>query len=403
MYVNQSSQWVPQQGDLPGSVVFPVDVGVTAGPDTALRLSRALALARWRSPAGLGFIATVPLILMARNIWNLITGTAPSNNPVFDLVKVYVGLLVVSVVIGLLVTGVQLLRRNPYITTYAYPGAQMSARLWPDALELSLASGTRRIAFHEIREVRPLAGAIFLRSNGAPVLVLPHELIPPAALELMGRSPDSSAGSKSSFTFAGRPLPLAGLAVVVSLAIVVALALIFRPHRSTSPATTQATTTQESAGRSTTAAPAVALPDPCALTVEQQQGFGFIEDWKSTDWPNHHACQWKMQDGGQQRPYTWARVTVSVSPFTKDDQTKYETTPYAVKPAGNIVPAEGYFQRPKGSGYDYIGTCIIVWPTSYGTAHLVLGIQDITRTADVDALKRATEQFTDAVFATLPR
>ncbi|WP_297616144.1 hypothetical protein [Nocardia sp.] len=332
---------------------------------------------------------------MARRIWEVIIGAAASTNPVIGLIELYLGLLGVCVVIGLIITGVQLLRRNSYVTTYAYPGAVMAVRYWPDALELILPTGTRRVAYQQIRELRPMAGAMFLRPHGAPAIALPTELVPPAAFELVGRPPGSSVGSRVNAVIAGKPLLGAAVVLGVSLVVVAAIVVAVQPHKSTASdaASTTATATE----------PAATLPDSCVLTIEQQQAYGFIKQWPSDTAPHYHHCEWDLDHGDHSRPYDWARVTLSTDPFTHNDSTKDETTPYPVKAVGNIVPARGDLVRPKENRYSYHVTCIITWPTSYGAAWIEIGRSNSLGTPDVDALKRSAEQLADTLFANLPR
>ncbi|MFE3195596.1 hypothetical protein ACFXHA_41800 [Nocardia sp. NPDC059240] len=158
-----------------------------AEADTAMRLSRATALARWRSPAGLGFIATIPLILMVRHIVDLVVGVSRSGSWALELAGLYLGLLAVTIVIGALLTAVAMVRRSRAVMAYATPGATMTTRYQRDSLELTLATGTSVIAFGQIRELFAIGDSVFLRVRGARGIALPRELFPEAALQLMGR------------------------------------------------------------------------------------------------------------------------------------------------------------------------------------------------------------------------
>lgn len=163
------------------------EVTVVADADSALRLSRTMALARWRSPAGWGLLATIPLILMARRIANIFDAATRSDSWVLDLVGVYFGLLVFTIVIAALVTVVQMIRRGRRVEAYAYAGASMSIRYQQDSLELRLATGTSVAPFLQIKDLIAIGDGVYFRSQGTAAVALPRELFPPQALALMNR------------------------------------------------------------------------------------------------------------------------------------------------------------------------------------------------------------------------
>ncbi|WP_051151570.1 serine/threonine-protein kinase [Nocardia niigatensis] len=153
---------------------------------TISRMNRAIALAKWRSPRSWALMATIPLILMARRIIGMIAGAA-ENGPIYVLVA-YFGVLAAVIVCGGLATGIQMLRRDKRIAIYAPEGSVVAARYHQDSLDLHLADGVTTIPYAEITELFTLAGAKWIRQRGKHARALPQELVPPAALLLIGRA-----------------------------------------------------------------------------------------------------------------------------------------------------------------------------------------------------------------------
>ncbi|UGT39533.1 YncE family protein [Nocardia yamanashiensis] len=184
---------------------------VVADSESGLRLSRTAAVARWRSPAGLGFVAAVPLILMGRRIFNVVAAASRSDAWVLDLIELYFGLLAVTVVIGLLLTVVQMFLRNRRVMAYASPGAVMTVRYLRDSLEVELVTGTTVIAYDRIRDFFAIGGTVYLRARGTHGITLPRRLFPEQALRLMGRQFDGDG------TGCRRAIVLGSAAVVAVL------------------------------------------------------------------------------------------------------------------------------------------------------------------------------------------
>ncbi|MRH93499.1 hypothetical protein GFY24_39895 [Nocardia sp. SYP-A9097] len=195
---------------------------VVADRDTVLRLSRATAVARWRSPAGLGFIAAIPLILMGRRIVEVVSAAGRADLWFLDLIVVYFGLLAVTVVIGVLVTGVRMMRRDGRVMAYAAAGSTISVRFQRDSLELGLATGTNVVAYNDIRDLFAVGGSVFLRVRGSHGVALPRELFPEAAFQLMGRR----LGGRRAVGI---------VAAVVAVVLVVAVGAWVLVHRNDSP------------------------------------------------------------------------------------------------------------------------------------------------------------------------
>lgn len=176
---------------------------VVADSESGLRLSRTAAVARWRSPAGLGFVAAVPLILMGRQIFNVVAAASRSDAWVLDLIELYFGLLAVTVVIGLLLTVVQMFLRNRRVMAYASPGSAMTVRYLRDSFEVELVTGTTVIAYDRIRDFFAIGGTVYLRARGAHGIALPRRLFPEQALRLMGRQLDGDGAWRRRATVLG--------------------------------------------------------------------------------------------------------------------------------------------------------------------------------------------------------
>lgn len=171
----------------PNSLALPLEVSVVSDAETTRCLSRVLALARLRSPYTWGFVLLLPLILMSRRFIEVfIAANSPGWN-VSDLFVSYFGLLAVTVVMSLLLTGIQLIKRNASIAAYTAPGTAISARFQQDSLELILTTGTSTIPYGKIKDLITVGGGVLLRERGTRGLALPRGLFPAEALDLMGR------------------------------------------------------------------------------------------------------------------------------------------------------------------------------------------------------------------------
>lgn len=146
-----------------------------ADRDSAKRLSRAIALARWRSPTGLLFVAGVPLILMSRNIVDVVTNAGEGTGWA-SLLAVYAGLLAVTVVIAVAVTAGAMLRPNQQVQAYAFPGARIAVLCQRDSLYIELATGAQTVLYRQLKDIFGIGCAVFVRSQGV-ALALPRELI----------------------------------------------------------------------------------------------------------------------------------------------------------------------------------------------------------------------------------
>ncbi|MRH88638.1 hypothetical protein GFY24_14495 [Nocardia sp. SYP-A9097] len=174
---NQSAQ---QSG--PGA---PIECTYVADSTTALRLSRAMELARWRSPRTWVMVAVLPLVIMSRHIFDLITGAGQAHSGVFGILGVYFALLVLAVVIVALITGVRMMKRNPLVTAYASAGMPMGVRYSPGTMEVSLASEIRTIDYPGIKDVAFFRRSVFIRPENGHEFAIPRELVPEFAAELL--------------------------------------------------------------------------------------------------------------------------------------------------------------------------------------------------------------------------
>ncbi|MGV9836500.1 hypothetical protein ACWDUL_20255 [Nocardia niigatensis] len=147
-----------------------------ADEHTGLALSRALVLARWRSPAGWAMLAAIPLILMAKHALQVISGAVDSETPVLDFIRTYLVLLAATAVIALVITALQWVRCPAAVRAYAKPGSSMTIRYFEQSFEIELVTRTIRVDYAQIRELTRVGEAMYLRVKGGPALALPQEL-----------------------------------------------------------------------------------------------------------------------------------------------------------------------------------------------------------------------------------
>ncbi|MRH88634.1 hypothetical protein GFY24_14475 [Nocardia sp. SYP-A9097] len=121
---------------------------------TALRLSRALEIVRWRSPKIWGYVAALPLVIMARHIFDLVTGESLKGSALLGIVGVYLAVLVLAIIVVALITGVRMMKVNPQIRTYAATGASLWARYGGEAMEVPSTAGFSTISYTQIKEGR---------------------------------------------------------------------------------------------------------------------------------------------------------------------------------------------------------------------------------------------------------
>ncbi|MEV6069808.1 YncE family protein [Nocardia sp. NPDC052001] len=152
---------------------------------TALRLSRVIELDRWRSPRTWAIVAALPLVVMARHIFELVTGAGRSDTGPLGLLGAYIALLIPAAIIVALITGVRMMKKNPLVTAYSSVGLPMRVRYGRTAMEVSLTSGTATIDYTGIKGVTFFGGAALLHREFGSSLALPRELFPASALNLI--------------------------------------------------------------------------------------------------------------------------------------------------------------------------------------------------------------------------
>ncbi len=180
--MQQPYQSNPSNGNPP---TLPLEVRVVADRSTAAQLTRATVLGRWRSPRTWAYIATIPLVLMARVIILVILNTSRSGPA--NLFVTYFGLLLVTIVFAVLITALRMVRPLRQVVEYASPGSTITVRYQQNSLDVVLTNRTVSIDYGKIVELYVIGNAVHLRPRGMHPISLPRELFPDAALNLMRR------------------------------------------------------------------------------------------------------------------------------------------------------------------------------------------------------------------------
>ncbi|MET8422570.1 hypothetical protein [Nocardia sp. NPDC004860] len=355
---------------------LPIEVTVVSDADTTRRLSRVLALARLRSPYTWGFILLIPLILMSRRFIEVFIAANSPGWSVSNLFVSYFGLLAVTIVMGLLLTGIQMIKRNPSIAAYTAPGTPVSARFHQDSLELLLATGTTSIPYGKIKDLFGIGGGVFLREQGTRGLALPRELFPDKALDVMGRQlpghvadglsgplvePARAPTAAQSHPPAKRDRKLMLVAAAGGLVVVAVIAVVAVSQRSSDSAVDTQSRQQISPASS---APFVPLPNPCALPSDQMQRFGFIRQVLNEDAQTQRRCEWYTNHNSDDRQYDSARV------FLRTKRMADQSSPRPVR-IGDAIDGQEFVEVDDPGTNHYV-MCYVVWPTSYGFVRLEL-------------------------------
>ncbi|MBL1075184.1 hypothetical protein JK358_12355 [Nocardia sp. 2] len=172
----------------PGGPAFPVDCAYVADARTARRLVRATEWARWRSAKMWIFVATVPLLLMARRIVEILRHAADTGDSPLQLIGVYFMLFAAALVVGLAATGIRTLRRNPGIEAYAAAGTELRVRYQQDAMELPPATGYSTLEYQQITDFLAFGGAVIIRTDSGRGVALPREVVPGFAFDRLAES-----------------------------------------------------------------------------------------------------------------------------------------------------------------------------------------------------------------------
>ncbi|MFD9615606.1 hypothetical protein ACFWWS_40250, partial [Streptomyces sp. NPDC059083] len=303
----------------------------------------------------------LPLILMSRRFIEIFIAANSPGWSVSSLLVSYVVLLAIAAIMGLLATGVQMLKRNSSIAAYASPGTPISARFHQDSLELVLTTGTTTVPYDKIKDLFAVGGGMFVREHGTRGIALPRELFPQRAVELIHRSSRKlSAGSTDAVPTTGRRnLVVIGAVVVIVVAVAVVVGLV----RSGSNSGTQ--TDAASAASSVPTKSLALLPFPCALTEAQKQEFGLSGQSVQEDGPKQRRCEWDMKADSGADSSSFRSVTALMR---TERRPAFEKLPAPrVIGVGNGVVGEEY-QMVNDDRMSAL--CIVVCPTSFGFVHL---------------------------------
>ncbi|MFD7841553.1 hypothetical protein ACFYTS_23735 [Nocardia sp. NPDC004151] len=371
-----------------------IEVAVPSDSGTALRLSRVLALARWRSPSTVGLLLTIPLIVMSRRFLELFNATSSPDWKFTDLLLSYLVVLVLAVVIGLLLTGIQMLKRNPAVVAYTAPGTAISARFHQDSLELVRTTGVETVPYHRIKDLFTIGGGAFLREKGTRGTALPGDLFTPAARDLID-------GARGRAPAAGQPIAGNGERKLIVVAIVGALALVGAGAYAVSHTDTDTDSGAAAAESTVHVTPSAPLPSPCVLTPEQMQRFGFTTQFYDSDQmdaPTLRRCEW---DDGGKHPIGYVGQVPSGKLFLSVMRPNdFGVSPQPVRLLGGRIDGQEYktFLDP---GSNNNASCWVVWPTSYGFAKSELRAYSI-QGVDVGQLCRGAEELANLLANSLP-
>ncbi|MFJ9362847.1 hypothetical protein ACIRRA_00295 [Nocardia sp. NPDC101769] len=397
---------------------LPLEVTVVSDAETTRRLSRVLALARLRSSYTWGFILLLPLILMSRRFIEIFIAANSPDWSVSSLIVSYLVLLTIAAVMGLLATGIQMLKRNASIAAYTSPGTPISARFQQDSLDLFLTTGTTTIPYDKIKDLITTGDGVFLREQGGRGRALPRDLFPPAAFELLGRDKPSAVeksdlsmedGDKLQLAVMGRQalgpdgeqvrppatssetpvarndrkLKIAAVAGGIVLVCVLAIVAVSQRNSGTS-VDVQAT----DVSRNSVPTSPVALPNPCALTPDEMQRFGFTLQVLNNDALTQHRCDWNTDRNSGGRQYDSARL------FLRTERMADHSSPRSVH-VGGVIDGQEFVVVDDPAAKHYV-MCYVVWPTSYGFARSELHGYSVNG-VDSDQLCRDAEELANVI------
>ncbi|MEV6771270.1 hypothetical protein AB0N05_21885 [Nocardia sp. NPDC051030] len=166
---------------------LPLDVSVVAQSGTAIQLQRATLPMMIRSPLMWILVATIPLILMAKHIFDVITNTSHNGDGLLGIIKIYFGLLAVTLVLMVPVIAMKFVWPSKDYRAYASKGKTLRVLYRQDSLDVILATGTTTVSYDEIDELTDHGPVVYLRYRVWKGVSLPRELFPAEALALMGR------------------------------------------------------------------------------------------------------------------------------------------------------------------------------------------------------------------------
>ncbi|MFE2995132.1 hypothetical protein ACFXG4_09005 [Nocardia sp. NPDC059246] len=332
-----------------------------------------------------------------------------ANSPGWSISGLFVSylvLLAVAVVIGLVATGVQMIKRNASIAAYTAPGTPISARFHQDSLELFLATGTTSIPYDKVKDLITIGGGVFLREQGSRGVALPRNLFPDTALEVMGRrlsghvaegstgrmgiEPARTPATPESEPSANSNRKLMLVAAVGGVAVVSAIAAVAVSQRN-SGTSVDDQATQVSATSVPTSP--VELPNPCVLPVDQLQRFGFTRQTLNEDDRTQRRCDWNT-DRSPNRQYDSARL------FLRTKRMADHSSPRPVR-VGDTIDGQEFVEVDDPGANHYV-MCYVVWPTSYGFARSELHGYSVNG-VDSGQLCRDAEELANVLAEHLPR
>ncbi|MFB8002161.1 YncE family protein [Nocardia sp. NPDC056000] len=127
-------------------------------------------------------MAVLPLIIMARRVFELITGESQSGQGILGILGVYLVLLIPAAIMAALITAIRMMRQNPLVTSYAAVGIQIWARYRDESMDVPPATGYATLDYDELADVVVIGTAVVIRPKAGQAFALPRELVPDEAL-----------------------------------------------------------------------------------------------------------------------------------------------------------------------------------------------------------------------------
>ncbi|WP_040789145.1 hypothetical protein [Nocardia paucivorans] len=185
-YPTQPPQGNWGQGQFEVSAPGPIEVTHLSDQATGRALSRVTALMTWRLPALWIFVMVLPVLVLLRGTFRLLTRKPDTTVDPSEIFGAFFVVLVFELVILVLVTGWTMVRGNPNVRRYSQPGTQMWARYTHDALHLRLPhTADIHLPYPHIKRLYLFRDVVYLRKNDGKNFALPRTLAPKAALSLM--------------------------------------------------------------------------------------------------------------------------------------------------------------------------------------------------------------------------
>lgn len=182
----QPPQGYPGQGQFAAPAAGPVEVTFVSDQTTARTLGRVTALMNWRLPALWIFVAVLPVILLVRGIFRLLSGGTDTKIDPVEIFGAFFVVLAFELVVLVLLTGWTMVRGNPHIRRYSRPGTQMWARYTHDALYLRLPQSVdMHLPYTNIKRLSVYRDVVYLRKSDGKGFALPRGLASEPALALM--------------------------------------------------------------------------------------------------------------------------------------------------------------------------------------------------------------------------